>query len=64
MHSDFFFMFPPNVWMDEKMMNPGSCTYLCQPVDVGDNHPIKKEMMEQIICQYYQFCGWGIDKYK
>ena len=26
---------------------PGGCTYLCQPVDVGANHPIKKTMMEQ-----------------
>ena len=23
---------------------PGGCTYLCQPVDVGINHSIKKEM--------------------
>jgi hypothetical protein len=25
----------------------GGCTYLCQPVDVGVNHPIKKAMTEQ-----------------
>jgi hypothetical protein len=26
---------------------PAGCTYLCQPVDVGINHPIKKEMTNQ-----------------
>ena len=26
---------------------PGGCTWLCQPVDVGINRPIKKEMTEQ-----------------
>ena len=26
---------------------PGGCTWLCQPVDVGINCPIKKEMTEQ-----------------
>jgi hypothetical protein len=26
---------------------PGDCTWLCQPVDVGINHTIKKEMTEQ-----------------
>jgi len=26
---------------------PGGCTDLCQSVDVGVNHTIKKEMMEQ-----------------
>ena len=26
---------------------PSSCTYLCPPVDVRVNHPIKKAMMEQ-----------------
>jgi len=26
---------------------PGGCTYLCQPVDVGINRSIKKEMTEQ-----------------
>ncbi len=26
---------------------PGGCTWLCQPVDVGVNRPIKKEMTEQ-----------------
>ena len=26
---------------------PAGCTYLCQPVDVGINRPIKKEMIYQ-----------------
>ena len=26
---------------------PAGCTYLCQPVDIGINRPIKKAMMEQ-----------------
>ncbi len=26
---------------------PGGCTWLCQPVDVGIECPIKKEMTEQ-----------------
>jgi len=31
----------------EVQHNHGGCTYLCQPVDVEVNHPIKKEMMDQ-----------------
>ena len=26
---------------------PAGCTYLCQPVNIGINHPIKKAMMKQ-----------------
>jgi phage-related protein len=26
---------------------PGGCTYLCQPIDVGVNRPIKHAMAEQ-----------------
>ena len=31
----------------EIQLIPAGCTYLCQPVDVGINRPIKKEMTEQ-----------------
>ena len=27
--------------------NPGGCTYLCQPVDIGINKPYKKHMRHQ-----------------
>jgi hypothetical protein len=26
---------------------PGGCTWLCQPVDIGVNYPIKREVTEQ-----------------
>ena len=37
---------------------PGGCTWLCQPVDVGINRPIKKEMTEQ--WEKWMFNGGGV----
>jgi hypothetical protein len=37
---------------------PGGCTWLCQPVDVGINCPIKMEMTEQ--WEKWMFDGGGI----
>ena len=37
---------------------PGGCTWLCQPIDVGINHPIKKEMTEQ--WEKWLFNGGGV----
>ena len=37
---------------------PGGCTYLCQPVDVGINRPIKVEMTEQ--WEEWMVSGGGI----
>ncbi len=31
----------------EVLCIPGGCTYLCQPIDVGVNRPIKHAMAEQ-----------------
>jgi hypothetical protein len=38
---------------------PSGCTYLCQPVDVGVNHPIKKAMSEQL--ENWMLEGKGIE---
>jgi hypothetical protein len=38
---------------------PGGCTYLCQPVDVGVNRPIKKAMTEQ--WEDWMMEGGGVD---
>jgi hypothetical protein len=38
---------------------PGGCTYLCQPVDVGINHPIKRAMEEQ--WEKWMYNGGGIN---
>ena len=38
---------------------PTGCTYLCQPVDVGMNRSIKKEMTEQ--WEEWMICGGGIE---
>jgi hypothetical protein len=37
---------------------PGGCTYLCQPVDVGINRPIKRAMKEQ--WEEWMYNGGGI----
>ena len=37
---------------------PAGCTYLCQPVDMGINRPIKKEMMEQ--WEDWMYDGGGV----
>ncbi len=37
---------------------PGGCTWLCQPVDVGINRPIKKEMTEQ--WEKWMYDGGGV----
>ena len=37
---------------------PAGCTYLCQPVDVGINRPIKKEMTEQ--WEEWMLSGGGV----
>jgi hypothetical protein len=37
---------------------PGGCTYLCQPVDVGINRPIKRAMEEQ--WEEWMYNGGGI----
>ena len=37
---------------------PGGCTWLCQPVDVGVNCPIKREMTEQ--WEKWMFDGGGV----
>ena len=39
---------------------PARCTYLCQPVDVGINSPIKKEMME--LWEDWMYDGGGVVK--
>jgi hypothetical protein len=37
---------------------PGGCTYLCQPVDVGINRPIKKAMSDQ--WEEWMYSGGGM----
>ena len=37
---------------------PAGCTYVCQPVDVGINHPIKKEMTGQ--WEDWMYAGGGV----
>ncbi len=37
---------------------PAGCTYLCQPVDIGINRPIKKAMMEQ--WEDWMYAGGGV----
>ena len=38
---------------------PGGCTYLCQPVDVGVNRPIKNKMTEN--WEDWMFDAGGIE---
>ena len=37
---------------------PAGCTYLCQPVDVGIDHPIKEEMTDQ--WEKWMMSGGGV----